>query len=177
MRKHLQSRRLLGNLVVLALLALWYLTLAPTVFGGPAAYIEVSGHSMDGTYKTGDLVVTRSQDTYAKGDIIAFKVSGGQVIHRIIGGDGTAGYTLQGDNNPDPDPWHPTDADVVGRAWLHYPDSAWVFDLPRDPRYVGLAAGLITLVVLTIDARPRRRPKGGDDSDASPEPVLAGATR
>ena len=177
MRKHLQPRRLLSNFVVLALLALWYLTLAPTVFGGPAAYIEVSGHSMDGTYQTGDLIVTRAQDTYKVGDIVVYKVSGGQVIHRVIGGKGTTGYTLQGDNNPDPDPWHPTDVDVVGRAWLHYPDSAWVFHLPHSPLYVGLAAGLFTLVALTIDARPRRRPKGGDASDDSLQAVLAGAKR
>ena len=177
MSKHLQPRRLMGNLVVLALLALWFVTLAPTVFGGPAAYIEVSGHSMDGTYRTGDLVVTRQQDTYAAGDIVVYKVSGGEVIHRIIWGNGATGYTLQGDNNPDPDPWHPTDADVVGRAWLHFPDSAWVFDLTRDPRSVGLAAGLITLVVLMIDARPRRRPKGGGNSVASPDEILVGATR
>jgi signal peptidase len=177
MRKHLQPRRLLGNLVVLALLAVWFLTLAPTVFGGPAAYIKVSGHSMDGTYRTGDLVVTRTRDTYEVGDIVVFKVSGGQVIHRVIGGKGTTGYTLQGDNNPDPDPWHPTDADVVGRAWFHYPDSAWVFDLPRNPLYVGLAAGLFTLVVLAIDAAPHRRPKGRDDADDADEAVLAGATR
>ena len=181
MKHYLLSRRMITNVFVLGLLGVWFLTLAPTVFHGPAAYIMVSGHSMDGTYQTGDLVVTRERDTYAKGDIVAFKVSNGegksQVIHRIIGGNGATGYTLQGDNNPDPDPWHPTDADVVGRAWLHYPDSAWVFDLPRNPLYVGLAAGLFTLVALTIDARPRRRPKGGDDSDDSPEAVLAGAKR
>jgi signal peptidase len=169
MKQYLLSRRTVGNVVVLALLALWFVTLAPTVFGGPAAYVLVSGHSMDGTYQTGDLVVTRAQDTYAVGDIVVGKVSGGQVIHRIIGGNGATGYTLQGDNNPNPDPWHPTDADVVGRAWLHIPDAAWVFGLPRDPRSVGLAVGLIVLVVLTVDARPRRRP--------TPDEILVGATR
>lgn len=167
MRKQVQRRqRLLGNIGVLLLLTAWYLSLAPTVFGGPAAYIEVIGHSMDGTYRTGDLVVTRSQDTYAVGDIVAFKVDSGQVIHRIITGDGEAGYTLQGDNNPDPDPWHPTDDEIVGKAWVRLDGKAWVMHLPREPWFAGLAAGLLTLVVLGWDARPRRR--SGDESADGP---------
>jgi signal peptidase len=165
LRKQLQPRRLLANLGVLGLLAAWFLTLAPTVFGGPAAYIEVIGHSMDGTYRTGDLVVTRAQDTYAVGDIVAFKVGSGQVIHRIIGGDGATGYTLQGDNNPDPDPWHPKDEQIVGKAWIRVPDKAWVMHLPRQPWFAGLSAGVLTLLVLGWDARPRRR--ADDDVDVA----------
>lgn len=168
----------LANLGVLALLGLWFVTFAPTVVGGPAAYIEVSGHSMDGTYLTGDLVVTREQDTYAVGDIVAFRVDGegsGQVIHRIIGGDGVGGYTLQGDNNPDPDPWHPTDEDVVGSAWVHLPQKAWLLHLPRQPWFAGLSAGLVTLLVLGWDARPRRSAEAevvAEDAPAAPEPTL-----
>jgi signal peptidase I len=180
MKRYLLSGRMLANVLVLGLLGAWFLTLAPTTLSGPAAYIEVSGHSMDGTYKTGDLVVMREQDTYAKGDIVAFRVANGtgtgQVIHRIIGGNGRTGYTLQGDNNPDPDPWHPTDADVVGKAWVHFPDSAWVFDLPQNPTYVGLAAGLFTLVVLGWDARPRRR-RDGEATTEEPASQLAGAAK
>jgi signal peptidase I len=169
MRKQLQRHgRLLGNLAVLAFLGVWFLTLAPTAIGGPAAYIEVSGHSMDGTYRTGDLIVTRQQDTYARGDIVAFEVDGGgQVIHRITGGNGQSGYTLQGDNNPDPDPWHPTDADVVGKAWVRFADKAWMMHLPREPWFAGLTAGVLTLVVLGWDARPRRRSAAHEVDDAT----------
>jgi signal peptidase len=165
MSQVVKPRKLVGNLLVLALLGLWYVTLAPTTFGGPAAYIEVSGHSMDGTYKTGDLILTRAQDTYEVGDIVVFEASGGQVIHRIIAGNGTKGYTLQGDNNPDPDPWHPTDDEVVGKAWVRFEGKAWIMHLPDNPRAVGIAAGLFTLVVLGIDAIPRRRKQ---DQDADP---------
>ena len=155
-RAYLLSRKTLGNVVVLAVLGIWYLTFAPTTIGGPAAFIDVQGHSMDGTYLTGDLVITKKQDSYAKGDIVAFKVEGGQVIHRIIGGDGEKGYTLQGDNNPDPDPWHPTDEDVVGKAWIHLPQKAHLLDLPADPEFAGISAGFLTLLVLLWDGRPRR---------------------
>src|SRR4051794_11901078 len=157
MRKHLRGRALVSNVLVLAALGLWFFTLAPSTFGGPAGYIEVSGHSMDGTYKTGDLILTRSHDTYAKGDIIVFDAGPGQVVHRIVGGDGTTGYTTQGDNNPDPDPWHPKDKDVVGQAWHRFEGKAWIMHLPRQPWFAGLSAGLLTLLVLGWDARPRRR--------------------
>jgi signal peptidase I len=150
---------------VLVLLGIWFVTVAPTAIGGPAAYIEVSGHSMDGTYLTGDLVVTRAQDSYAKGDIVAFEASGGQVIHRIIGGNGTEGYTLQGDNNPDPDPWHPTDAEVVGTEWIHLPGKAWLLHLPRNPTFAGVTAGVLTLLVLLWDERPSRRRASGEQYD------------
>ncbi len=183
MSKYLQPRKLVGNLLVLAMLGLWWLTLAPTTFGGPAAYIEVSGHSMDGTYKTGDLILTRAQDTYEAGDIVVFEASGGQVIHRIISGNGAEGYTLQGDNNPHPDPWHPTDHEVVGQAWVRFEGKAWIMHLPDNPRAVGIAAGLFTLVVLGLDAIPRRRkddPANADSSagaDDSADKKLVGASR
>lgn len=164
MRKYLQPRKLVGNLLVLALLGLWFLTLAPTTVGGKAGYTEVSGHSMDGTYRTGDLIVTRAQDTYEVGDIVVFRASGGQVIHRIISGNGTKGYTTQGDNNPDPDPWHPTDGDVLGKSWIRLEGKAWIAHLPDNPRFVGIAAGMFTLVVLGLDAIPRRRKDDADET-------------
>lgn len=161
--------RATGNVLVLGLLSLWFVTLAPVAIKGPAAYIEVVGHSMDGTYRTGDLVVTRAQETYEKGDIVAFRLgqdeASGQVIHRIIGGNGERGYRLQGDNNPDPDPWRPTDADVIGKAWIHLDQKAYLLHLPRNPAFAGVAAGLVTLLVLGLDAMPRRR-RSEDTEDA-----------
>ncbi|QIG41789.1 signal peptidase I [Nocardioides anomalus] len=161
--------RLLSNAAVLALLGAWYFTLAPTAFGGPSGYIEVVGHSMDGTYATGDLILTHRKHTYATGDIIAFRANdaGGQVIHRITGGDGTTGYITQGDNNPDADPWHPTDDQIIGAAQMRFAGKAWVMHLPRQPWFAGLTAGLITLLVLGWDARPRR--------DDSPVEDVSGA--
>lgn len=158
MKSYLLSRRMLANIGVLAFLGVWFVTLAPTVIHGPAAYVEVNGHSMDGTYKTGDLILTHQRESYARGDIIVFKTDmGGQVVHRIIGGNGITGFTTQGDNNPDPDPWHPTNADVVGKAWHRFEGKAWVLHLPRQPWFAGVTAGLLTLVVLGLDAMPSKR--------------------
>ena len=169
MKRYLLSRKMLGNVVVLGLLGIWFALLGPTAFGGPAGYIEVSGHSMDGTYKTGDLILTRDQDTYAMGDIVTFKVydGAGQVIHRITGGDGDTGYTTQGDNNPDPDPWHPTDAESSASRGSASRARPGCSTCPQRPWFVGTAAGLITLLVLGLDGKPRKR-----RSDEEPvEPV------
>jgi signal peptidase len=38
----------------------------------------------------------------------------GVFTHRIIGGDGTSGFIMKGDNNPSPDIQHPVLADVSG---------------------------------------------------------------
>lgn len=169
MKSYLLSRRMLANLGVLAFLGVWFVTLAPTAIHGPAAYIEVNGHSMDGTYKTGDLILTRQRDSYARGDIIVFKAdSGGQVVHRIIGGNGVTGFTTQGDNNPDPDPWHPTNAEVVGQAWHRFEGKAWILHLPRQPWFAGASAGLLTLVVLGLDALPKKSPKKSAQATEAP---------
>ena len=172
MRKQLQRRRrLLTNLALLAFLGGWFVTLAPTVFGGPAAYIEVVGHSMDGTYRTGDLVITRTQDTYAKGDIVAFKVGGGQVIHRIVGGDGEHRLHRPGRQQPRPRPVAP-DRRRDRREGLDPARGQGVADAPAaQPWFAGLAAGLLTLVVLGWDARPRRRLGAEDESTTRAERV------
>ncbi len=160
-RRHRPSRKQAMNLLTVGLLVAWWFTLAPTQFGGPASYIEVDGHSMDGTYATGDLIVMRQADTYEKGDVVAYRVGGAKVIHRIIGGNGHAGYVLQGDNNPDPDPWHPTDQDVIGRAVHRFPGSAHLLHLPAQPWFAGLVAGVLTLLMLLPDGvRDRTRPAG-----------------
>jgi signal peptidase I len=140
-----------SNLLTLALIGAWWFTLGPTALGGPASYIAVEGHSMDGTYATGDLIVLHERDTYRTGQVIAFRAGGGQVIHRIVGGNGRTGYTTQGDNNPDVDPWQPVDSDVLGTTVVRLAGSAHYLDLPSEPWFAGLSAGLLTLLFLVPD--------------------------
>lgn len=114
---------------LLALVAL-VAVLWPARWGGFIGLTVVSGHSMEPTYTTGDLVVTVRQSCYLAGDIVAYQVpagqpgAGGHVIHRIAS-VAPAGaqqvLTTKGDNNPTADVWHPATSDVLGRALIRLP--------------------------------------------------------
>ncbi|HEY3546843.1 MAG TPA: S26 family signal peptidase, partial [Propionicimonas sp.] len=117
-------RRLLGGALsvgwVLGAVLLGYL-IWPSSLGGCTTLTIVSGHSMEPTYYTGDLVVARCGPV-EKGDVIVYHptdVGGARVIHRIVGGDATHGWVVQGDNNTFLDPWTPTQKDILGSAKLH----------------------------------------------------------
>lgn len=87
----------------------WFVALRPMSLGGPVDYLVIRGDSMLPTYETGDLVIVQSEPTYAVGEIVAYRVPAGElgagrlVIHRLIGVE-SGGFTVQGDNNPAPDP-------------------------------------------------------------------------
>ena len=88
----------------------------PAQLGGHLSLVVVSGHSMDGTYRSGDLLMVWPHADYNVGEIVVYKVpkgepaSGLRVVHRIIEKkDGH--FTSQGDNRTTPDFWRPT----VGR--------------------------------------------------------------
>jgi signal peptidase len=110
---------LLSSVAFAVLVLAWAVLLRPGFLAGKANYIVVSGHSMEPTYYTGDLVITHKAGHYQAGDIVAFKVEGGLVIHRIVGGNGDEGFDMQGDNNPNPDRWKPRADQIIGKAWLH----------------------------------------------------------
>ena len=120
-------RRVLSGGTTAALLVLVVLCW-PTYLGGSTTIVVVAGRSMEPTWHAGDVVVVR-QGTYEVGDPIVYSIpegdpgAGRRVIHRIVGGDGVDGWTTQGDNRDEADPWHPTDEDVVGRAVTTIP---WV---------------------------------------------------
>src|SRR3954468_1069106 len=119
-----------ASLVLLvAVVAGWAFTLRPQSLGGPAGYVLVSGHSMLPRYHTGDLVLVERHSGYHVGQVIAYRVpkgdamAGAQVIHRIIGGNATAGWIVQGDNRTAPDVWRPKNSDVVGSKALRVPNA------------------------------------------------------
>jgi signal peptidase len=111
----------------------------PQGLGGRAAWVLVSGTSMLPRLHTGDLVLVEHESSYHVGEVVAYRVPKGDVgaghvvIHRIIGGNGTTGWTLQGDNRTAPDLWRPTNHDLVGAKELRIPH-AWlllrIFHMP-----------------------------------------------
>lgn len=94
----------------------------PSSLGGWSTIVFVSGESMLPTISTDDVVVARSTDDYAIGDVVVLEIPDGEpgggerIIHRLIGGSSTTGWFTQGDNRDYPDQWMLTDADIVGRA-------------------------------------------------------------
>jgi signal peptidase len=149
------ARKVFGMLASLAILAGWAFTLRPAVLGGPAGYVMVRGVSMNPTYHSYDLVLTRQRSSYKKGDIVAYRVPKGEmgegmiVIHRVTGGSAATGYVIQGDNNPEIDPWRPKPEDIVGKAWVLVPQAGKILIFLHAPvPLASLAAGVAVAMVM-----------------------------
>ncbi len=150
---------------MLILFAGWIVFLRPLTLGGDATYVVIRGSSMLPAFKGGDLVIARSAAVYTAGDALAYRVPSGEigagtiVIHRIIGGDAEAGFTLQGDNNSAPDPWHPRLADIVGKAVLTVPDAGRAIAFLHQPAMLGgMAAGVVVMWVFARQPKSKAKP-------------------
>ncbi len=112
--------------VAVAVIA-WFIW--PTSLGGCTTLTLVSGHSMEPTYVTGDIVVARCGQP-AVGDVIVYapdEVEGNsRIIHRVVGGTAD-GWVMQGDNNEFLDPFEPAGDEVLGVARVHIPKVGLVF--------------------------------------------------
>jgi signal peptidase len=133
---------------------LWFCL--PQSIGGRAGWVLVSGTSMLPHLHTGDIVLVERQSSYHVGEVIAYRVpkgtvgAGHVVIHRIIGGNGRTGWTMQGDNRTAPDLWHPTNKNVVGGKLLRIPDAWLVLRFFHTPLLLGLLAGFGVFFVIAL---------------------------
>jgi signal peptidase len=148
-----RANKAAGIAITVLLFLFWAQYLRPQSLGGNAAYVLVSGHSMLPRYKTGDLVLVEHRSTYRvpKGDPMA----GAEVIHRIIGGDATHGFVVQGDNRTAPDIWRPKPKDILGSKSLRIPNAIVVLQFVRAPVFLAvLAACFVFVRVLGRDDQP-----------------------
>ena len=147
-------RRHLARLLVLTAVTAWVVVLRPVSLGGPAGYVVVAGHSMQPALYADALVLTMRAETYLRGDIVAFHVSGGGpsaplVIHRIVDGSAKGGFRTQGDNMALPDPWLVLPEQIVGRQVAAIAGGGGLIALVRAPIVLAsLAAGASTYLVL-----------------------------
>ena len=139
----------------------------PQALGGRADWVMVTGTSMLPRFHTGDLVLVERRSSYHVGQVVAYRIRKGEigaghvVIHRIVGGNGRTGWTLQGDNRTAPDLWHPTNADVLGAKTLRIPDAWFVLRIFHMPVLLALFAACGAFVWIAF---------GGDgESDADGE--------
>lgn len=159
-------RAVLGWLLLAAaVVVLW-----PAPWGGFTGLTIVSGHSMEPTYHTGDLVVTARQPGYAVGDVVSYRVpagqpgSGGRVIHRIVSIEDGVIHTL-GDNNADVDPWVFTATDIAGRAVLRIPGLGLLWGPQVFPLIIAAVVGL-GVTILLWPSKPEAEPAEGEDDVA-----------
>jgi len=149
-------------LALLGLLLGWFLLFRPSVLGGPASYVMVSGHSMEPTLHGSDLAVLQKRSDYHPGDIVAFRVPEGEpgegstVIHRIVDGNAEEGYIVQGDNKERPDFWRPTGEDILGRMWFSIPGGGYFLAFLRQPLILGSVVGGVGM--LTVLSGGSRKP-------------------
>jgi hypothetical protein len=106
-------------------------------------------------------MVVRREAPYAIGHVVAYRVPAGEVgaglvvVHRIVDGDATCGYVMQGDHNLARDPWSVPEREIVGGAWVAVPRIGAGIALLRQP--VILAGLMSSLVVFLILVRPGRQ--------------------
>jgi len=151
-----RTNKVAGISLAILVCLFWAQYLRPQSLGGNAAYVLVSGKSMLPRYHTGDLVLVEHHSAYHVGELIAYRVpkgdpmAGAQVIHRIIGGDATHGFIVQGDNRTAPDVWHPKPRDIVGAKALRIPNAVLILQFLRSPIFLGLLAACFVFVQVLL---------------------------
>jgi len=179
-------RRLLGGVLNI----LWFVgvvgagvLLWPSSLGGCTTLTIVSGHSMEPTYYTGDLVISRCGPVEV-GDVVVYSppgIEGARVIHRIV--DGSAdGWIIQGDNNSFLDPWTPTAENIYGKALVHVDGVGKLASILISPlTWISLLVVAMAIVIWpnrAEDDKPAdeddQRTDDGPRSDGTPDAVDLG---
>lgn len=125
-------------------------------------YVATVGTSMNPVYHEGDLVFVVKADSYQVGQIAAYHgdVPGQRVLHRIIGGNGSAGFVMKGDNVQSTDPLTPTTEEMIGRAVLNVPrGGVWLKPL-MGPSGLGMLGFLVVSGAATTARTRREIPRG-----------------
>lgn len=158
-----KTKSVVTALASLLVVVFWYITLRPTLLGGPATYLMITGISMEPTFNNGDLVVVVERAQYAAGDIIAYSIDDyffteRYVIHRIVGETPDGGFLTQGDNRDDIDAWTPKPEQVIGSALVRVPRAGvLVAYLQEEPwRLAAAAGGVMALSMLPLGVRAQQ---------------------
>jgi signal peptidase I len=157
----MKIRNRLGTVALVVLAVVWLLVLRPVALGGPASYEIVTGTSMEPRLHTGDLVITQTAAAYAIGEIVVYRVpvglpgAGSIIVHRIVG-EVAGGFSIQGDNKTEPDPWLVNATDIIGRRWVDIPNVGEALLVARRPLVLAtLIGGLGFLLLLSWKPKPR----------------------
>ena len=159
---------LVNFLLVASLFAIWYF-FAPTQLGGQVSYVMVDGISMEPNYHAGDLVIVRRAQNYKVGEIVTYNDAqmNAHVIHRIIGTQQDR-FIMKGDNNTWVDACQPTQAEILGKLWLHLPKMGTAVRWVKTPLHMAFITGGLGGVLMLKDKdqkqkkrRKSRKPSAG----------------
>lgn len=140
------------------MIVIWIL-FAPINVGGRAAYVILSGNSMQPDFSLGDLVVTHKQSHYQIGDALAYEhPTIGYVFHRVIAVDEEKNFILKGDHNDWDDSFHPSQDEIIGKLWLHVPGLGNTLETLRSP-FAFAMLSLVFILLLFIFLRPPKEKK------------------
>jgi signal peptidase I len=168
-----------ANVLPIALIGGAAFFVRPISLGGETGVTVVSGQSMEPTFHTSDLIITRPKATYEVGDVVVFKVPDGvakgrDIVHRIESRLDDGSFLAQGDNNKTTDPWPITNADIVGAKWVMIPKGALLGNIIRSvPALAVVIGGTVAWAMW-----PRRdeedeeagvKQSGVNESEVSPE--------
>jgi signal peptidase I len=130
-----------------AALSAWFL-FAPQALGGSVAYLVVDGTSMKPGLSAGDLVVVRSADGYAAGDVVAYQspIANRTFVHRVLRTE-EGRFVLKGDANPYPDAGRPGVAAIDGKLWFAVPYVGSALGWLGVPMHAALVGGLLALLL------------------------------
>lgn len=132
----------------------------PASLGGKATWVTVSGTSMLPDYRTGDMVLAWNDGAWGLGDVVLYSMDGTStnlIVHRLIDGNATQGWTAQGDNKPAPDPWRIPAENVRGRELVHIPYLGVILSAARTPQVLALATGILVFGAVLVMPRRKRR--------------------
>lgn len=157
-------RRVVSGLVAAVVLVGGWFLLAPVAIGGPTSYVVTQGVSMLPRFQPNGLVLTRAQNSYHVGEIVAYHNHQlkAVVMHRIVARDGSR-YVMKGDNNDFRDSYHPTRSDLIGREWISIPHGGAFFQFLRKPIVFGVIIGVLSMISASAYAprKSRRRRRHG----------------
>ena len=155
-------RTIAGVALSVAVLAVAWWFVAPPQLGGSTSLVSVDGTSMLPKLQRSDLVALRRAETYRIGDVVGYRSTliHRVVLHRIVAIHG-GHYTFKGDNNSFLDPDHPTQAQLVGKLWLHVPSAGRLIQALHMPAVAGSLAVLLVLVAGLGRGNTKRRDADG----------------
>jgi signal peptidase I len=156
MKSHHDAFKTPFTIITLLLMSITWLLFTPVQFGGQAAYVIISGNSMEPVFYRGDLVILYSAKDYQIGDIATYRHPEiGPVIHRIIEKEDDR-FIFQGDNNGWIDSYRPQQEEIIGKLWLHLPTAGKTLETFRAPWVLSLIAALTMLIFIAPPSKQHK---------------------